>query len=537
MTETFRRLLERRGIGDVEGFLHPSLKGLADASLLPCADEAADAILSAVAARRRIVVFGDYDCDGICATAILVRTLAALGADVTPFLPRRLSEGYGMGEASVSRMLAENPKVSLVVTVDNGINSVAETKRLKEAGIETVVTDHHLPGAVLPETVVVNPKVGDAGVFSDLCGAGVAFMIASVVMRKAKERGLYGGGSVAGPLLVLAGLATVTDIMPLVGQNRIIVSEALRRFGRCAPEGLRQLAAKAGRPAAFRPVARDFGFLLGPRINAAGRLADAVVALNLVLEDDPSLTSQLAESVDSCNESRKAIEAEMTEKAEALVVEGASAQVLDLPDGHPGIAGIVASRILERTGCAAPVCVIAGGHGSARSPEWLNIREAFEACSECLLSFGGHAAAGGFSVKEGMVGEFRRRLCRYCRERMPEGEAAGEMEADLDVTPDELTLDLVDDLRLLEPCGVGNPEALFRFAAPEVSDARRIGQNGKHLALSLCGMRAVWWNMGGLVDDLCAGARARSAVFSIEASDFGGPHVELRVKAMDLERR
>ena len=532
MTETFRRILEKRGIADAEGFLHPSLSALADASRLPRADEAADAILAAVSARRRIVVFGDYDCDGICATAILVRTLAALGANVSPFLPNRMTEGYGMSEASVSRMLAENPDVSLVVTVDNGINSVAETQWLRERGVETVVTDHHLPGGELPGGVVVNPHAEPPGVFLDLCGAAVAFMIANATVTKAKEKGLYGGASIAGPLLVLAGLATVTDIMPLTGQNRIIVAEALRLFGRCAPVGLRQLAVQAGRPAAFRPVAKDFGFLMGPRINAAGRMSDGLDALALLLDDDPVRTAALAARVDSYNDMRKSVETEMTEQALGQVVDGAPAQVIYLPQGHPGVAGIVASRILERLEPSAPVCVVAGGHGSARSPAWLNIREAFEACSECLTAFGGHAAAGGFSVREGMMDEFRRRLCEYCGGRRPEGvEDEGE-EADLDVSPEELTLELVDDLKLLEPCGEGNPEVRFRFVRPRISGVRRLGQDGRHLSLSLNGMRAVWRNRGDLAPSL--GPKAKSAVFTIESSDFGGPHVELRLKSLSV---
>ena len=530
MTETFRRLLEKRGISDVDGFLHPSLKGLADAALLPHADEAADAILAAVSAGRKIVVFGDYDCDGICATAILVRALAALGANVVPFLPRRMTEGYGMSAASVSRMLAEHPDVALVVTVDNGINSVDETRQLRERGVETVVTDHHLPGGELPGGVVVNPHAEAPGIFLDLCGAAVAFMIANVTVNKAKEKGLYGGASIGGPLLVLAGLATVTDIMPLVGQNRIIVAEALRLFGQYAPRGLKMLAERADRPeAAFRPVARDFGFLFGPRINAAGRMSDGLAALELLLDDDPVRTAALAARVDSYNDKRKSVETEMTEQAVGQIVNGAAAQVIDLPDGHPGVAGIVASRVLERIESVAPVCVVAGGHGSARSPAWLNIREAFEACSDCLSTFGGHAAAGGFSVRDGMMDEFRRRLCEYSAARAPARGGEEAPEADLDVSPEELTLDLVEDLKLLEPCGEGNPEALFRLVNPKVADARRMGRDGRHLSLSLFGKRAIWWNHGDLADSLCNGHEVQSAVFTVESS---GSDVELRIVSM-----
>ena len=230
--ELVGRILEKRGISaaEIDDFLSPSIRDLAPARELPNVEAAAEAILSAVRDRRRIVVFGDYDCDGVCATAILVRTLAAFGADVSPFLPERLSEGYGMSEASVARMLAENPGVGLVVTVDNGINSVENIAFLRGQGVDVVVTDHHLPGEVLPDCVVVNPKVSHPDVFENLCGAGVAFLLAGELVSRAKSAGLYSGPSLAGPLLVLAGLATVTDVMPLLGQNRILVAEALNRF-------------------------------------------------------------------------------------------------------------------------------------------------------------------------------------------------------------------------------------------------------------------------------------------------------------------
>ena len=237
------RILELRGISaeEVDEFLSPSIRDLAPPCELPNVDAAAETILAAVRAKRKIVVFGDYDCDGVCATAILVRALSAFGADVSAFLPERLSEGYGMSEASVSRMLKENPGVGLVVTVDNGINSVENVAFLKEKGVDVVVTDHHLPGDTLPDCVVVNPKVSHPEIFENLCGAGVAFLLANELVTKARAQGLYSGQSLGGPLLVLAGLATVTDVMPLLGQNRILVAEALNRFDTLAPVGLRSL--------------------------------------------------------------------------------------------------------------------------------------------------------------------------------------------------------------------------------------------------------------------------------------------------------
>ena len=217
-SEIVRRILESRGIAgeDLEAYLNPSLSGLAPPEDMPGIVAAADVVLATVAARNKIVVFGDYDCDGVCATAILVRALKALGASVEPFLPDRLTEGYGMSDASVGRMLERFPDVGLVVTVDNGINSVDQVAMLKSRGIVVVVTDHHLPGEELPSAdVLVNPKVDAPPALADLCGSGVAFLLANRIVSEAKRRGVYSGPSIGGPLLVMAGLATVTDVMPL----------------------------------------------------------------------------------------------------------------------------------------------------------------------------------------------------------------------------------------------------------------------------------------------------------------------------------
>ena len=531
--ELVGRILEKRGISaaEIDDFLSPSIRDLAPARELPNVEAAAEAILSAVRARRRIVVFGDYDCDGVCATAILVRTLAAFGADVSPFLPERLSEGYGMSEASVARMLAENPGVGLVVTVDNGINSVENIAFLKGKGVDVVVTDHHLPGEVLPDCVVVNPKVSHPDVFENLCGAGVAFLLAGELVSRAKSAGLYSGPSLAGPLLVLAGLATVTDVMPLLGQNRILVAEALNRFDALAPVGLRALFAKAAKRGVARHTSRDFGFLLGPRINAAGRIASGAEALRLVLADDQDEAGEAARIVNGRNDERKSIEQKMLEDALVKVVPGAAAQVIDLPDGHQGVAGIVAARVMERMEPKVPVCVVVGGHGSARAPDGINVRDALAASGDFLDRFGGHAAAAGFSVKAGMVDAFRARFAEVCS-----GFAAGARSdarddgVDAWVTPEDLTLDVVGWMSRLEPFGEGNPEPLFGMKDAVLCDIRPLGQEGRHLALMVNGMRGVWWGRGDVVEDLRRGSSAsHDVIFTVAESEYGGPHVELRV--------
>ena len=527
------RIIERRGIpaDGVDEFLCPSLRDLAPPCELPNVGAAAAAILAVVRAGRKIVVFGDYDCDGVCATAILVRTLFAFGADVSPFLPERLSEGYGMSEASVARMLSENPGVGLVVTVDNGINSVESVAMLRGRGVEVVVTNHHLPGETLPDCIVVNPKVSHPPLFEDLCGAGVAFLLANELASRARASGLYSGPSMAGPLLVLAGLATVTDVMPLLGQNRIIVAEALNRFDTLAPVGLKALFSKAARRGVVRHTSKDFGFLLGPRINAAGRLASGVEALRLVLADSWDEAAEAARIVNGRNDERKSIEQKMLEDALARVVPAAAAQVIDLPGGHQGVAGIVAARVMERLEPKVPVCVVVGGHGSARAPDGVNVRDALAASGEFLDRFGGHAAAAGLSVKEGMVDAFRTRFADVCA-GLAVASDGGSPDDGVDawVSPEDLTVDLADWITRLEPFGEGNPEPMFGMKDAVLCDVRPLGAEGRHLTLAVNGIRAVWWGRGDIVEDLRRRSSAvHDVVFTIETSDYGGPHVELRI--------
>lgn len=547
LSRLMARLLSSRGVtaDAVESYLHPKLSALAPPDSLHGISDAVETVLSAVAAGRKIVVFGDYDCDGICATATALTAIRALGADVRPFIPERLSEGYGMTMKSLERMLSENPDVGLVVTVDNGINCSREVAELARRGVETVVTDHHLPSADIPVArAVVNPKVASPACFEGLCGAGVAFMFANHLINTARKRGMYSGGNIGGSLLVLAGLATVTDIMPLTGQNRILVAEALKRFRLLAPAGLLGLYSCASRNA-LRAKAdappmstRDFSFLLGPRINAAGRIASGMDALELLLCKESDQIVRLAQKVDRFNEERKSIERDMTEIALSRIVAGASAQVIELPEGHPGVAGIVAARVMERlsvSGEPVPVCVVVDGHGSARAPEGVNICTAMQACASFLSRFGGHAAAGGFQVVAGKIGEFRNALCDYC-DKHGQSDGLAECTVDAWVTADDLTLELAEAIEEMEPFGEGNPEPVFAMHTGAFADVRPMGADGRHLQIIFRDRslpRAVWWNKGDLIEKLRSLSAAEHYIrFTVEISTYGERHLELRLQSV-----
>lgn len=546
------RLLASRGVTEEgrEAFLDPSLTRLARSDDLPGMTEAVQVILPFLHTKRKIVVFGDYDADGVCASAILVTALRRLGGNAEAFIPHRFGEGYGMTAASLERLWCEHADAALVVTVDNGISSPDEVAKLKVKGIQVVVTDHHLPGENLPKAdALVNPRVQSCPGSADLCGAGVAFFLASALAQAATEKGLYTGPKFGGPLLVLAGLATVADLVPLKDQNRILVAQSLAYFNRCAPCGLRELRDKAARSAAAL-TARDYGFLLAPRINAAGRMATADAAFKLLActDEDREEARQLASRIDGFNGERRGFEQTMYQEACAqidkagkedlqAVVAWDAGCVTGATKGqrwHLGVAGIVASRLLEHY--HVPAAVAVGETGSVRAPDGYNVHDALAATSEHLVRFGGHAAAGGFTVKPGAFEAFRAAFTTACaKQRKEHALDADARDFDGWVEPGDLTPGLYADLRRLEPFGEGNPEPVFGLRGVTLREVRVMGVEGRHLSLAFVNRdvpRAIWWGHGGRAEDLRKhAARPYDVFFTLTTSGFDSalPHLELRV--------
>lgn len=546
------RLLASRGVTEEgrEAFLDPSLTRLARSDDLPGMTEAVQVILPFLHTKRKIVVFGDYDADGVCASAILVTALRRLGGNAEAFIPHRFGEGYGMTAASLERLWCEHADAALVVTVDNGISSPDEVAKLKVKGIRVVVTDHHLPGENLPKAdALVNPRVQSCPGSADLCGAGVAFFLASALAQAATEKGLYTGPKFSGPLLVLAGLATVADLVPLKEQNRILVAQSLAYFNRCAPCGLRELRDKAARSAAAL-TARDYGFLLAPRINAAGRMATADAAFDLLVctDEDREGARQLASRIDGFNGERRGFEQTMFQEACAqidkageedlqAVVAWDAGCVTGATKGqrwHLGVAGIVASRLLEHY--HVPAAVAVGETGSVRAPDGYNVHDALAAASEHLVRFGGHAAAGGFTVKPGAFEAFRAAFTTACaKQRKEHALDADARDFDGWVEPGDLTPGLYADLRRLEPFGEGNPEPVFGLRGVTLREVRVMGVEGRHLSLAFVNRdvpRAIWWGHGGRAEDLRKhAARPYDVFFTLTTSGFDSalPHLELRV--------
>ena len=535
-------VLAARGVAPsgLADFLAPDLAKIPPPAALPGAVEAADAILDAVEHGREIVVYGDYDADGVCATAIMTRTLGAIGARVSGFIPHRIGEGYGLTAPAIKRLFAEHPGMGLLVTVDNGVNAVAEVAQIKSRGVSVVVTDHHLPGEVLPGAdAMVEPKVEAPPELADLCGAGVAFFVARQIVSGAKARGLYppDGPKVAGPLMVLAGVATVTDMMLLTGVNRTLVHTALRHFGSVAPTGLKALFLADGQKTMDRLNARDFGFFVGPRLNAAGRMADGQDAYELVFTEELEEARNLAVRLKGYNGDRRSIEERMAEEAKSQLKPGAAAQVVSDASAqekwHHGVAGIVASRVLESA--SVPVAVVVDRYGSARAPDGYNVRDALAECEPFLERFGGHAAAAGFTVKEGMLAEFAEAFDNACRKQsanVPEPVT----EFDGWIGAGEITLGFCEALGRLEPFGAGNPEPVFGLRNVALRDVRPFGE-GRHLSFLFADRsvpRAVWWGHGDLAEELRAKSGCRfDFLVKAKISEFGyEPHPELVVEDM-----
>jgi single-stranded-DNA-specific exonuclease len=456
---------------------------------------------AAMAAGRRITVHGDFDVDGVCATAVMVRTLRELGGEVDWFIPNRIEDGYGLSSDTVRRLAERGTK--LLLTVDCGITCASEVALARELGMEVVVTDHHQPKEELPDCPILHPRFSGYP-FESLCGTAVAWKLACG-LREAGSTSLdtprYGSGlSVQGGTprlpadsdLDLVALATVADVVPLVGENRSLVRRGLAEIRRAQRPGIRALL-EASRCDPERLDEGDLGFRLAPRINAAGRLYRADAGVELFLTEDPDRAAAIAEELSRANAERRATEREVDAAAEAARRElseelrEARGLVLAGQDWHPGVVGIVASRLVERH--CRPVVVIsldeAGeGRGSGRSIPGFDLLAALEACTEHLEGFGGHRAAAGLTIKAENVDAFREAFAAHANEVLAPEDLRRTEKVDAVVGGVGLGLELAEELKQLAPFGMGNPGVRLLVPSARVTDVRAMGE-GKHARFSL----------------------------------------------------
>lgn len=476
--------LVSRGIDTPEKaelFLRPNLEvDWQDPYLIDGMDAAVDRIAQAIRAEEHILVYGDFDLDGVSATTLMTRGLRACGGRVTPFIPLRFEEGYGLSDASIERVATYNPQ--LVVTVDNGIAAKREVQLLLEHGIDVVITDHHEPADLVPVGVpVVDPKCSD-NPSAILAGAGVALKVMQAVGSR------FGKPNLWRELIDLATLGTVADLMPMREQNRALVSEGLRMINENPRPCIAALLGESG--FADKPVtSSNLSFTLVPRLNAAGRMGNAQLALDLLLSDDFADSAHLASELEDTNTRRRTIEAELAEVASEQaeqVFKGQRALVVAGEGWHEGVKGIVASRLANRYGVPTLLFTIEGdeAHGSGRSVGQVNLFQAVTSCQDILVRFGGHHAAVGVTLKADKIPEFTERLCAYM-DALPPEDFIPRIDVDASVDLSELTLANVEKLDLLAPFGQENSSPHFLAHGVMMAGGRAVGADKNHLSCTL----------------------------------------------------
>ena len=511
------KVLAARGYTDAESarrFLHPSLADLHDPLGLRDMERAVARLGAAVSSGERILIYGDYDVDGTTAVVLLMTAIRLAGGSAFYHVPHRLKDGYGMRSEVVEDAAARG--VKLIVSVDTGIRAAEVVARAAELGIDVIVTDHHLPEAELPPALaVINPNRRDCPYPNkDLCGAGVAFKLAQGLLahtgRPAEKL-----ARVSESLLKMVAIATVADVVPLTGENRVIVKHGLAGLGDPRNPGLRALMEVAGVSRGVAPSAHQVAFRVAPRINAAGRMDTAQSVIELFLTLDPGRARELAQQLDQQNTARRGVEDAIRGACERLPVEeSAAALVYYAQEWHRGVVGIVASRLVERL--HRPVFVL--GHneadgsaqGSGRSIPAFHLLEALESMRDLFLHFGGHEFAAGVTLEASRVEEFRLRLNEYAAARLGPDDLAPRVKIDALVDFSEITEDAIADVFALAPFGHGNPPPLFAARGVEVAASPAVMKE-KHLRIAMRqngrGLTLKAWNCAGRAAEFAPGTR------------------------------
>jgi len=513
----------------ISAFLEPRLKGLQDPFLLPNMATAIDRLLLARERNERLVIFGDYDVDGVTSTALLILVLRALGWSADYYLPHRMDEGYGLSQDAVENCLRKFP-VSLLLAVDCGSTAVDSIAWLNQRSVDVIVLDHHQVSSPPPAaTALVNPQLCKTGIlpvpvpetnpnnnadrpdacptFTELCSVGLAFKLAHALVKRGRETGLPGAADFdLRPLLDLVALGTIADIVPLTGENRILVSTGLQRLNTTNRPGVVALKKVAQCPA--RLGTHEVGFQLGPRLNAAGRLETAGAALHLLLAKDEAEARPLAQTLDACNRERQKIERSIAEEAvRAIKARFNPDEHFVIVEGqglwHIGVVGIVASRVLQQF--YRPTIIVGGDgeqwRGSGRSIVGFDLAGALRECNDLLVRHGGHAMAAGVTILPAKMEAFRTRLNELARRALKPDDLQPLLRIDAEVGLEEITFECLHELAKLQPIGQGNPAV--HFSARNLVHQRplqRVGSAKQHVKMwvtdgtTLC--EAVWWGAG-----------------------------------------
>ncbi|MEQ9618203.1 MAG: single-stranded-DNA-specific exonuclease RecJ [Deltaproteobacteria bacterium] len=532
------QILINRGIdneAEVNLFLNSTLFDLPSPYLMKGMEKAVERIKRAITKGEKIAIYGDYDVDGVTSTALLYTFLKKLGGDVTYYNPDRLKEGYGVNIDAVKKLVGEG--VSLIISGDCGITAVREVEEAKRLGADFIVTDHHKPPEELPDAVaVLNPQLSDCKYpGKGIAGVGVIFNLAVALRRALREDGFFKDGEPnLADYLDLVALGTVADCAPLMDVNRILVKEGIKRMH--SPKRIGVIALKEASSVKSEVSSYDLGFKLGPRINASGRLSTAGKAVELFVSEDLEAAREIAKTLSRENSDRQNIEGDILIDAITQIesdpgFEEANSIVLASPDWHPGIIGIVASRIVERYDKPVILIAIDGagvGKGSGRSVEGINIYAALTECRDLFEQFGGHEQAAGLSIRKENIERFKEMF-----ERAVEGAGSKfqpELKIDCRVELDDVTDSLITEFGLLEPFGIGNPEPVLLSRSVQVVSQRFF--KDKHLGLKIRQgngtLDAIWFNMTepSLLPDTI------DVVFTPEFNKWNG-RKEVRLRILD----
>jgi single-stranded-DNA-specific exonuclease len=526
------RLLCQRGISDpglAERFLNPSIDHLHDPSLLADMRAAVDRILAAIARRERIAIHGDYDVDGITSTVILRRALELLGADVVHFIPERLKDGYGLQPAAIERLHADG--VALVVSVDCGIRGAEAARRARELGIDLIITDHHEPDAQLPAALaVINPKRRDCSYpDKDLAGVGVALKLVQSLCRAAQRESWLPG------FIKVAAIGTLADVVPLVGENRVIAKLGLDMLSRGPHKiGLRSLLDISGLTGKTID-SYHISFLLAPRVNAAGRMSTPDIATRLLLAADEAMADEarrLAMQLDGENLRRQEEEAEILAAAKKIVqtdpdIGARSVLVVAAEGWHRGVIGIVASKLVDTFHRPAIVLSVEDGiaHGSCRSITKFDMLGALERCANLFIRFGGHKQAAGLALEADRIKELRLAVNAVADETLGPEDLMPRLRIDADLTFRGITGGVAAGISALAPFGAGNPRPVFAARKVEIIDGPRVLKE-RHLKMALKQdgriFRAVAWRAAERADFLTEHKAAIDVAFSLEQNQYNG---------------
>ena len=522
------RLLLQRGYSDPESakrFLRPRLDQLHDASSMMSLDVAVERLVRAIRGGELIMIHGDYDVDGICSATLLVRAIRGFGGHVVPFIPNRMTDGYDLGDAGVARAMELGARI--VVTCDCGTSALAPVAALNAAGIEVVISDHHLSRGAMPDALaLLNPRRPDCDYpDKDLAAVGVAFKLALALARALGVNDAF-----IWKMLDLVALATVADVASLRGENRVFVRYGMKMISETENLGLRALLRSSGMEG--KPLtAGRIGFTLAPRLNAAGRLGHALRGVELLLSESQAEANVIARELEELNQRRQTLDRatldEARVEADRMVRDDAMGLVIAREGWHPGVIGIVASRIVEEYCRPAVLVAIEGdtGKGSGRSVSGFDLHSALGECSDLLLRYGGHRAAAGVTVAVSQLDAFRHRFDQVARSQLTVDDLAPVLRIDAEIELDRATLDMDVMLRHFEPYGVGNPAPVFAarnivaLAAP-----RLIGKDGIKLTLlggSGTQIDAIGWGMAPLAASISAGA-ALDVAFRLERDEYQG---------------